>query len=330
MEMEKKFLHERLRKPHADVDGIYRALIETRRESIRAYGIPCTEFPWSFMERNFERFKVHAYYDNFYRAGGVLDPSFKMLSMLGQFLTDESVTPFVFQKDFFKILMKTKIMDFTWNLLPEEFLGVLRFPSPILDQEGDPISDVAVAIMPRDKAEQARGARYSDITDGIGSKVFWCWFEYNNDHLGFFDQLIPDDGQLKITDTWSRRFYDSRSVHTTPTIRTDDIEKERPHLFEILKAIVYINSGDPDLREFRNKIRFQSKDSKTPVKDHKPYSLVDYQVVGYNWMKDREHNVDSWGVEPFLRRQRIGPGRTGWKYVMVKEHTRSLARQKGR
>ncbi len=50
---------------------------------------------------------------------------------------------------------------------------------------------------------------------------------------------------------------------------------------------------------------------------------MEYNMVGWNWKKEREQHTDSWGVEPFLRRQRVGPGRTGWKYVMVKEHTRS-------
>ena len=99
-------------------------------------------------------------------------------------------------------------------------------------------------------------------------------------------------------------------------------EKTDKLSFNILKIVHYINCGNPDLREYRNLIRYRSEVNKVPVKRDRHLSMLNFQLVGYGWKKPRELTDEEWMVSPHSRMQRFGPGLKQRKRVYIHEHKR--------
>lgn len=63
---------------------------------------------------------------------------------------------------------------------------------------------------------------------------------------------------------------------------------------------LYIGSGNPDLRDFRNEIKYRSSTSQTPVKKDKSLSQSNIILVGFDWKK---HEDKSWYSQPYMARR---------------------------
>lgn len=209
---------------------------------------------------------------------------------------------YVFQKDFFNVLRKARLKNLDWSMVPSFDSCCIRFPIPfaVSDEQGNPsiITDVFVCCVEWDDACEMNiifdGS--SNIVTAKGREIKEQRFatQFNRPRSGPLD-LIEND--------WSgSSFAELNNI--------------------LLKMLVYLASGNPDLREFRNPIKYQSAGSTKPVRAHKDFSQLPYKVVGYNWLKERQTYVDAWGVEPFMRLQPVGPGRKEYKYVLVRAHTR--------
>jgi hypothetical protein len=83
--------------------------------------------------------------------------------------------------------------------------------------------------------------------------------------------------------------------------------------------LLYIHSGDPDIREYRNQIKYQSNTSKTPVRAHKDLSQETIYLVGYNWKKPIIVNYDAsnWEREGHFRWQHYGQNNSLIKLIWI-------------
>jgi hypothetical protein len=91
----------------------------------------------------------------------------------------------------------------------------------------------------------------------------------------------------------------------------------------IVKCVLYINSGDPDLREYKApKPPSKIKKARKFYKDHENQSLVDMTLVGYNFKKEILYNTDETIVRGFFRWQHYGPQNSLLKYIWIDEHPR--------
>jgi len=91
----------------------------------------------------------------------------------------------------------------------------------------------------------------------------------------------------------------------------------------ITNIILYLNSGDPDLRELKKpNIPKNTKNIKKFHKKNKQKTLLDIIDVGFNYMKGIIYRVSATVVRGHFRWQPFGPGREQIKLIWINEHPR--------
>jgi hypothetical protein len=88
-----------------------------------------------------------------------------------------------------------------------------------------------------------------------------------------------------------------------------------------LKCLLYIHSGDPDLREFRPEPK-PSNAKKIKRWRREQLCQVPVTLVGFSYLKERERHVESTWVEPHWRTYHYGTGKTQQKVLFVHQHLR--------
>jgi hypothetical protein len=93
----------------------------------------------------------------------------------------------------------------------------------------------------------------------------------------------------------------------------------------ILNALVYLNSGNPDLREYRPvKLEGLSRRERDRIRqsaDNPPQ--VPVTLVGFDWLKPPLYSVDNTQVRGHFRWQPVGVGRAQVRLTWVTPHTRT-------
>jgi hypothetical protein len=314
--MERKFIHERFRNPDCDIIKFERAL----------YDVGFPDFSWKKPNDNISTSDVikaaHSYGLKKDKAIRYLENMDGKLTTVDMYiinqLVNRDIIPHVFLKDFFDVLFKANINKIKWSMLPSEFNWVIRLPYPIFAPANTNPYGLAVSI---DEIYVSCEKLCDELNDifidadqqgrGDRSLYFFGIATVTREDGSTYETLLLKTAVVFLDDSFiiDHEIFDTKYDHSL--------------LFFIMKCLVYINSGNPDLREMRNPIRYKSPTSQTAVREHKQFSIPPFNVVGFNWKKERMAHVDSWGVEPFMRFQPYGPGRSQYKYVMVKEHTRS-------
>lgn len=95
---------------------------------------------------------------------------------------------------------------------------------------------------------------------------------------------------------------------------------------QLLKLMIYIHSGDPDLR-YLQKPKGPG-DRKAQVKEFGHFYNESVFHVGFEWKKSRIFSVDSTRVRGHWRWQPYGPGRQRVKLTFVEEHERHYNSEK--
>lgn len=95
----------------------------------------------------------------------------------------------------------------------------------------------------------------------------------------------------------------------------------------IVKCLLYIHSGEPDLRAFRPMLKPRHSDPKKHVKAIERWRASNWfdipvTLVGFDYQKPRQYAVDETFVDTHLRWQPCGPGRRQVKLVWVSPHVR--------
>lgn len=97
----------------------------------------------------------------------------------------------------------------------------------------------------------------------------------------------------------------------------------------ITNIVLYINSGDPDLREIKKpKIPAVTKNPKKFDKKNKHKTLLDIIEVGFNYMKGITYRVSATVVRGHFRWQPCGAGREQVKLIWIDEHPRNFKNTK--
>lgn len=96
----------------------------------------------------------------------------------------------------------------------------------------------------------------------------------------------------------------------------------------ITNVILYINSGDPDLRELRKpKIPSVTKNPKKFEKKNKHKTLLDIIEVGFNYMKGIKYSVEDSVTRGHFRWQPYGTGRSQIYLKWIDSYTRNFNNQ---
>jgi hypothetical protein len=245
----------------------------------------------------------------------------------------EPAPSYVIGKDFFEDLAEIDISRVNFSFLPEKARGLIKFPKKLKDDgfscEFDEIMFVIDDIKNifADVPEKISNVASEIKTSGrfLGFARHTPNKKYRSLDPWHMIIQIPLDNTVKIRDAFRWMDFKNRKISPT-TLEMITFSKEGDHYHDcnrlILTTLVYILSGQPDLRDFKNPIRYQSLTSKTPVRADKGLSRVKINLVGYNWKKLPRYNQAVWNVRPFPRMQPYGPGRSQLKLILVREHQR--------
>lgn len=98
----------------------------------------------------------------------------------------------------------------------------------------------------------------------------------------------------------------------------------------VLKCLLYVNSGDPDLREFRptpkprgspRQLRKWRKAARAEICE------IPVTLVGFDYKKPREFTAGDVHVDTHLRWQPYGPGREKVRLIWVRAHVRHYGKE---
>lgn len=208
---------------------------------------------------------------------------------------------FYFSSDFFDDLKQTNLDGIRFCDLIEGS-GVIRLPYDILDDEGTGFNEFLFYLGPV--------KTYSQVGD-----LPEIWEIYKNKH-------DVTDSTLQLSISWlgrdkSYNFVAFPVVDPETPVRNlflniphyrgiqssvvDDGYKS--HIKPLINCLAYLKTGDPDLRTFKNTIKYQSSTSATPVKKDKTLSLNNITLVGYGFKKNPQWTKTVYYQPPYYARR---------------------------
>ena len=103
--------------------------------------------------------------------------------------------------------------------------------------------------------------------------------------------------------------------------RTEMLNQLMEIFTELVQLTLYVNSGQPDLREFAEFVRkpFKSKKSMGRTPKEKDGSIYKYIIVGFNYKKE-------YTVGDYFKMQHYGPKNSLRRYQLVKGSNRTRVR----
>ena len=153
--------------------------------------------------------------------------------------------------------------------------------------------------------------------------ICFSYTDQQNKMSAFHWTPVPQNENLTIKDCLIDVPYmeiKPETIDDELTLGIDVGKTDYPYYLACMyNLLAYLNTGDPDLRVFKNNIRHQSATSKTPIKADKHLSPANIVEVGFSYKKERLQHTDEWQVMPFMRWQHVGDG---VKLVYVSGHTR--------
>ncbi len=126
------------------------------------------------------------------------------------------------------------------------------------------------------------------------------------------ERFIASNFILPKTDISIKEFMDKESKADTPLSEA---------FLEICKIIIYIISGQPDIRDYQNSIRFRGSGQK-PVNKDRDLHRGNIKLVGFGWKKPKIYGLDSWPVKGHFRPQRFGPNNSQLKIIYISDQVR--------
>lgn len=96
----------------------------------------------------------------------------------------------------------------------------------------------------------------------------------------------------------------------------------------LLNCLIYIHSGDPDLREYQKPTPDPGQRARQFRRRTVDKSTVDMTLVGFNYMKNPTYSAEMWGRKGHFRWQPYGPNREKVKLIWIGDQT--VMRRKGK
>lgn len=242
---------------------------------------------------------------------------FAKRSMLATFLAFNGKV-YKIGEDFGKELEKVDL-NIPNKFIPDKQLYCIELPDSInFTQSGDTVTTVFVM--------------YDQSPSG---QKFLC-VEACSENMGctYRSRYNLSNPEETIIDALNRTRHTYNVYHLGEKVDSEpltDSEFEESLTFYkyIVKCLVYIGSGDPDLREYRAPKceRKSEKKRKNWERKHSDQPLIDMVFVGFDFKKERVYKKDGIWVETFPRWQRYGENLKYVKLIWVKPHPRHYKKE---
>jgi hypothetical protein len=230
---------------------------------------------------------------------------------------------FKISEDFFSVFKSVSLGGIQTDALPKNVCGYCELPSVLKDDQGDTINGFYFFVgrgyeyLGHESHENWRkNMKGMDANEG-DNVLALAWRCNNSDFFGYATQTFHGHESLK--DIFKNSVYTERHKLGAGQYKqsvVDDGFKE--HIRVMCNLLIYLNSGNPDLRSYRNTITYQSPTSQTPVRKDKALSQSEITIVGFGYKKNPIYTKEYYVQPPYWAHRWIGEGRTEKKYMLVK------------
>jgi len=223
---------------------------------------------------------------------------------------------YVIQKDFFSRFKKIDMRELRFQHLPQNMTGYVELPETIKDEDGMNINGFFFYIGDIDKAANPVWHPKQQKPYIISNKVIgFSYFSDTFKENAFSWTHVPEDLSIRVVDSHK----DVKVIVSGLDGIKEDVTSTYPeHLAIMYNLLAYLNTGDPDIRNFKNNLRYQSSTSTKPIKADKHLSNSNIIQVGFSFKKENLSHVDEWYSMPYMRWQKCGAGLMDIKLVYVK------------
>lgn len=226
--------------------------------------------------------------------------------------------------DFFKVFSTVSFKDIHTDALPTNLCGFCQLPEEMTDEQGDKFDGFYFFSGPGRFYLGGQQHWHKSIL-GITSDKVVVGDDTNILGFGWYDKtgncnfaVMPFNGNETLQDIFSNSEFVIKDTFLTRKQKVILEDGFLPHLRVMTNLLIYLNSGNPDLREFRNTIKYQSPTSQTPVRKDKELTLLPITLVGFGYKKSPMYEKDFWEQPPYWGHRRYGPGRTLRRYMLIK------------
>lgn len=221
---------------------------------------------------------------------------------------------YVINKEFHAKFQKTKLANIRFKHLPKNQAGYIHLPTPVQDSDGTEFSDVYFFC--GDDSDYFPIGDYRRGGDDIlkeknrdyGSKILKITLlsepsdeseMASQGEIRDFSIRFPKDEERLIAEDIEQ----SKDIHTGnfevqgDTLILDPEHKIKHHGYPnyikaVINLLLYISSGEPDIREFKNKPLKLPGQRRQKVLKSETLSHLDLKIIGFSWKKERIFHVD--------------------------------------
>jgi hypothetical protein len=266
----------------------------------------------------------------------LMDPiMFEVSFILHHVLSRKNPNNFVIQKDFFSKFTNIKIKNVKISHLPKAISGYIKLPIPIVDDDGSKYPH-AYVFCGKDRdffpewvsdtlAKQWRSGTNNDRSDFLLEIALLADPPFGTNlvtegEIRSFGMRFPKDENILIDEFLAET---PDTVITLPFLpQAQRIQEYPTYLRIVLNLLLYINSGAPDIRDFRNTAKYPGQKRK-PLRHSDTLSTLDcIKLIGYDWKKDvvKNYSAASWDVDGHFRWQKCGPELSQVKLIWIDPH----------
>lgn len=235
---------------------------------------------------------------------------------------------YIISPDFFKCFKKISLDKVQFKHLPKHKYGFVELPEPLYDKTGAQIKrfffstgsvnewfntdDEKTLYMYKERFEQ----NYQHKSGEYNELVCLAWICEDGD-IGYASHPFAE-GEIFLKDFLKESTFYANFLRMEGNVRqqgvTDGFSSE---IAVMLNILAYLNSGDPDLRQFKNNLKYRSPNSSKVVRRDQDLSQKNMTLVGFGWKKPNLYEKESWEVGPYWARRRHGPKNSMEKLVLV-------------
>lgn len=237
---------------------------------------------------------------------------------LGEMFFDRGRKTYLIGENFFEALASVDLKVKPSHIQATEDPIWIQYPRPI---RIEPNADIIKASGSKDGAIYLRGAFVSvdnvGFTSGVKALHILTYFFDRN------GKPVPNrTHQLTMTPLYRTDGIDCTIEEVLEL--GGDFSFDRHHQLLLLKILIYIASGDPDLRYLQKPSGSRSR------REHEKYYEADGQdgynqsvfLVGFDWKKPKIYHVDGCVVRAHYRWQPCGKNREQVKLILIDQHER--------
>lgn len=224
-------------------------------------------------------------------------------------------------RDFFDVFRDTTLENVQFKHLPKNQCGYVEFPYPVKDDDGEEFSGFYFAcfhsVSPDNPFPKINVKQ--DLVSMLDRNMVIIGYQTKNHTFGTLhgSALNTEDGEnINIKNDFNK--LATKTIWVGPD--AGNIKEKSSYTATsalLFNTLVYLNSGQPDLREFQNEFKKISPDSTKIVRADKDLSKLTVTLVGFSFKKESLRVCDGWYSRPHMAWRWYGPGRSQLKWTLI-------------